>query len=486
MREMVAIGLDVEPEQPLADVKSRCEASALAIALYTSHNYNRTTDSAPVDSILKHGPEVTTDTVRVYLGHKGAYSEDFISQCYLTDPRSDIDGKIQVVWSCPPLQKMRVIVLLEQPVDVTALDVSPKRGQEIWANKVRGIADMLGLQIDPVATDPSRILYVAKHRPGADHYTGVFRGRPVQWDEIPEVAKTDGNAFLQAGKGTGGSTIPDVVVTAPSGAQVDVTALYRRYGKRWLLTDMLSDSHVAKGSGSDKLHVECPFSDELTSESGRTSTTVWDAGETEHGFAKVLCQHSCKEKYPHTVNYVARWIEDGVIDPAWLEDSSFMIGADQPGRFEELTPAEEAEEHPKIADEFEPIAGWLPKGYAVRGQTIYLKGDEQDTPLCQLFNVVGRASNEAGDGGAGRIIQFRNGNGIDVEMTIDRKDIMKDGGGEIIDKLADAEMDIDVRDKKGKGQLLDLLHRITPQRRIATVRRPGWTRNRSGEITGFL
>ena len=340
MRGMVAIGLDIEPEQPLADVIDRCEASGFAIVLYTSHNHNRNTDSAPVDTILKHGDEVTTESVRAYLRHKGAYSEDFISQCELIDPRADVGGKIQAVWSCPPLQKMRAVALFAEPVDVTTLDPSPKRGQEIWANKVRGLAKMLGVQIDPVAVDPSRILYIAKHRPSADWYCAVFRGRPVQWDEIPEVAKGADNPFLQAGGGKGGSTIPDV--TTSTG--IDVTALYRRYGKRWMLADMLSDSHVAKGAGSDRLHVECPFSDEHNSESGPTSTTVWNAGETEHGFAKVLCQHTCKDRY-HTVDYVARWIEDGVIDPDWLEDDSFMIGApDQPGPFEELTPAELEEE----------------------------------------------------------------------------------------------------------------------------------------------
>ncbi|MDO6455613.1 hypothetical protein Q4494_00860 [Celeribacter halophilus] len=364
MRGMVAIGLDIEPEQPLDDVINRCKASGLAIVLYTSHNHGRITDCEAVDTILKHGGEVTTETVRAYLRSKGAYSEDFISQCILTNSHADIDGKIQAVWSCPPLQKMRAIALFKEPVDVTALDPSPKRGQEVWANKVRGLAQILGVRIDPVATDPSRILYIAKHRPGSDWYCAVFRGRPVQWNDIPEVAKGVDNPFLQAAGGKGGSTIPDV--TTSTG--IDVTAPYRRYGKRWMLADMLSDSHVAKSEGSDRLHVECPFSDEHTSESGPTSTTVWNAGETERGFAKVLCQHSCKDRY-HTVDYVARWIEDGVIEPAWLEDPSFMIGApDQTGPFEELTPAELEEEQTaqseqarhfeELAEEIDKTAPW--------------------------------------------------------------------------------------------------------------------------------
>ncbi|WP_209833791.1 DUF927 domain-containing protein [Ruegeria sp. HKCCE3926] len=347
MRGMVAIGLDVEPEQPLDDVIDICEASGLAIVLYTSHNFDRTSDTAPVDTILKHGDDVTTDTIRAYLRSKNAYSESFIEECELTNPRDDVDGKIQCVWSCPPLQKMRVIVPFERPVDVTALDTSPKKGQGIWASKVRGLADMLRLRIDPVATDPSRILYLAKHRPNTEWYCAVFRGRPVQWEEIPEMQKGADNPFLQAGGVKSGSTIPDVITSTG----VDVTALYRRYGKRWLLADMLENTDAAKQQASNGLHVECPFSDSHTTESAVSSTTAWNAPDTEQGFAKVLCLHSCKDRY-HTVDYIAQWIEDDVIDPDWLEDPAFMVDApDQPGRFEELTSDEIAEQRVQEAEQ---------------------------------------------------------------------------------------------------------------------------------------
>ncbi|MGK7652394.1 hypothetical protein ACSQ76_08265 [Roseovarius sp. B08] len=340
MRHMVAIGLDIEPEQPLSDVIDRCEASGLAIVLYTSHNHARTTDCEKVDTILKYGEEISTATVRDFLRSKKTYSEAFISQCELVDPRADIDGKKQCVWSCPPLQKMRAVALLDEPVDVSELHPSPKKGGEIWANKVRGIADLLGVTIDPVATDPSRILYVAKHRTNAEWYCAVFQGRPVRWEEIPEKAKGENNPYLKAAKAIGSSSIPDVITSTG----VDVTALYRSYGKRWMLADMLAGSHVAKEEASDRLHVECPFSDEHTSESGPTSTTVWNAPDSEYGYAMALCQHTCKERY-HTVDYVRRWIEDEVIDPAWLEAPSFMADTPEPpGPFEELTPSELGEE----------------------------------------------------------------------------------------------------------------------------------------------
>lgn len=154
--------------------------------------------------------------------------------------------------------------------------------------------------------------------------------------------------------------------------------------------------------------------------------------------------------------------------------------------FIEEAEAEEKAEIPEVADEFEPITDWLPKGYNVRGETIYLKGEENDTPLCQLFNVIGRNANEDAASGAGVIINFTNRNGEDITMTLDRREIMKEGGGEILDALADADMLIYLRDRKGKGHLLDLFHSVSPQRLITTIKRPGWVRDRSGEIDGFL
>lgn len=160
---------------------------------------------------------------------------------------------------------------------------------------------------------------------------------------------------------------------------------------------------------------------------------------------------------------------------------------EQAREYIEAVEAEEEAEIPKVSDVFEPIKDWLPKAYRVRGDTIYLRrSEDNDTPLCQLFNVVGRNADEGATSGAGVIVQFTNRNGVIVDMVLDRREIIKEGGGEILDTLADSDMLLYVRDRKGKGQLLDLLHSITPQRLITTIKRPGWVRERSGEIKGFL
>jgi len=131
---------------------------------------------------------------------------------------------------------------------------------------------------------------------------------------------------------------------------------------------------------------------------------------------------------------------------------------------------------------------WIKPPFKVKHGIILKMGadDDLDRPLCQVFDVVGRSSNLAGDAGAGRIIRFTNENGVDVEMTLDRSALFKADGGGVLDALADAGMDLRYSGKNGRGDMLDLLRTIKSDRQVPVAPHPGWTRDRAGHITGFL
>ena len=139
-------------------------------------------------------------------------------------------------------------------------------------------------------------------------------------------------------------------------------------------------------------------------------------------------------------------------------------------------------------DQFEDPAEWLPPSYKIKRDTIYKEGEEDspDIPVCQRFDVVGRSSNLDGTAGAGRIIQFENENGETIELTLDRSDLFRADGGNVITRLSDTGMAIFASGRHGRERLLSLFQQITPQRRIPTIPTPGWTRDRTGNITGFM
>ncbi|WP_167647632.1 DUF927 domain-containing protein [Mameliella alba] len=484
MSVMYAIGLDIDSGTTYADMVDKLEALGRFALIYTTHSHGKTGLELKRDEVLRK-LQITRDPseaeVRQFLRDfdKNRYEEGFIAACTIKEQKHQTSEGVKIVLDTPELDKMRVIFPLAEPVKLIDLADTQADALAIWEDKITGLArNTLGVHFDTSCTDPSRLFYTARHPKGGAWDCAIVQGEPLDFDSIEPMKKSaytsmrDDNAFAVAG----GNDDRPPKCTMPSGASLN--DWHRDAKGRFQIANLLD--HLcpdkirhAGGEAEGHVHIECPFEHEHGSEGG-TATMAVNALDSQSEYWSVWCHHdACQGR--RKLQFLEEMLRAGWFEESALTDleSGYL-----------LEPADE--DRPEVPEEFEAITGWLPKGYAVRGQTIYLKGDEQDTPLCQLFNVVGRASNEAGDGGAGRIIQFRNGNGVDVEMTIDRKDIMKDGGGEIIDKLADSEMEIHVRDKKGKGQLLDLLHRITPQRRIATVRRPGWTRNRSGEITGFL
>jgi uncharacterized protein (DUF927 family) len=71
-------------------------------------------------------------------------------------------------------------------------------------------------------------------------------------------------------------------------------------------------------------------------------------------------------------------------------------------------------------------------------------------------------------------------------MTLDRADLFKGDGGGIIDRLASAGMDLRFSGANGRGEMLDLLRSVKSDTLIPVAPRPGWTRDRTGRVTGFL
>ena len=112
--------------------------------------------------------------------------------------------------------------------------------------------------------------------------------------------------------------------------------------------------------------------------------------------------------------------------------------------------------------------------------------DVPDIAVCQRFDVVGRSSNLDGTAGAGRIVEYKNENGESVELTLDRADLFRADGGDTIKTLADTGMRLYVSGRQARERLLSLFQQISPQRRIPTIPTPRWTRDRMGNVTGFM
>lgn len=339
MREMAAIGLDLDEGADIDVVADTVEGTGWACFLYTSYNHLKTTIDVGYSAIhaMAKGEAFTDEMVRDHLRQKKpALGESFISKVTIHDEKLDIGDGFVVRCDCPPIHKMRLIFPFAESINIAELDDDPAKGPDVWKAKVKGLAAKLGVHHDKACEDPSRLFYTARHRPDDEEFQCiVFRGAPVAWEDIP----TDGDPWSQAGEGQGESSIPEGVMFG----DVCVTDLYRSYGMRWNIADILrnTDAHIA---GTGKSHVDCPFRELNHTDKGKDRATIAvNAADSAQGYAVIHCEHeSCKTSNQHIVHYIKQLLEDGTLTLDMLEDPHDMepIPDEGEGPFRRLTPLE--------------------------------------------------------------------------------------------------------------------------------------------------
>jgi hypothetical protein len=372
MREMAAIGLDLDEGTDIEAVARVVDETGWACFLYTSYNHMKTTIDVSYSAIhaLAKGEPFSDELVRAHLHQKKpALGESFIEHVTIREEKVDIGDGFVVRCDCPPIHKMRLIFPFSEPINIAELDDDPAKGPDVWKAKVKGLAAKLGVHHDRACEDPSRLFYTARHRPeDGDFECIVFRGAPLAWEDIPSSA---GDPWSQAGQGRGGSSIPEGVMFG----DVSVTDLYRHYGMRWNIADMLegTDAHI-EWTGTGKSHVDCAYRElNHTDKAKDRATIAVNAADSHSGFAVVSCEHeSCKTSNNHIVYQLKQWLEDGVLTVDMLEDPTFMEPLPDSGEetFMRLTPAELEEEQAAQGDKAQ--------GFEARASEFTMDANESD------------------------------------------------------------------------------------------------------------
>ncbi len=468
----------------------RAEAKwGCAFVAWESYSNMTTCTELKRNEVVKHAGckgNPTLDQVKAFICEKKGTAPHIVDTVQIKHQRYATKEGEMIVVTHDPIPKFRAFVFLKDG-DVPfmgegAVANTQAEAQKLYKRKVHGLAAAIDIPADPASADPSHLHFAARHKEGAQQRIVIHRNKFASWDALPEADAPD------VGKAQGkGSSREDVITKNGT----NVTELYNRYAKRWMLADLaeangLGTSANASNHGG-KFHVVCPFADEHTDSADDTATFVMNADDSKTDFAIAKCMHaSCAHR--HTRDFLAAWIDQGLIDSADLEDAQWMVPLpdDDPGeRFAQYTPEEIAE---GIGEE-DPYA-WVRFPFAVKNNKFCKPApkdsDKLDAYLCQTFDVLGRSSNLAGDDDAGRIIGFTNENGVYIEKTLDRADLFKSDGGGVIDDLARAGMKFFFSGRNGRSDFLDLLRSMKSSTRIPIARQGGWTRDAAGRVTGFM
>ena len=491
MKTVEFVGLDSDAGDSFADALDAVEAEGWAVIGYTSFNHLTKRSRVKRDEVLKHFKaerDITNAEMREYLEVAGKLRQHVIDTVEIeTQSDHDEDG-VAIVITHKPLEKWRMLFPLETALTVTKLHPVHKTAREVYKQKVLGLAKRLGLKIDEACLEVARAFYMPSHPTGAEYSIEIIRGRGLTLDELPAVAKSGlDDPFSIAGAGA------DKEVAQIAGMSAMKWAA--KYGPRLRIAELLKDhapDHIRKENG-DIVVVECPF-DASHSNAGDAADTGCHVEDAYGEKAFVWkCKHGCKATHDR-LDMVMKAIADEWFAPALLIDEAYL----EPLSNEDLA-KEEAYARGMDTDEsrFEPVASWMPWGYEMEYGTIWKTGkpatdDDGDSvadtrvQLCQAFNAVGRASNLAGDASAGRMISFKNENGVEVEKTLQNRDLINSSGGGVLEDLADAGMLIYARSRKDRESLLNLFTIMKLSRHIPTIPRPGWNRDGGGNVIGFM
>lgn len=308
----------------------------VAAILYSTHSHLVAELELKHAKVAELGP-VTDESVRVFLTKQGKLAPHVIASATVTDACAETPDGWVVRVQTDPIPKFRIIFpIAEGDVRLTDLGATQPEAQDVFKRKVLGLADKLGIETDPATLDVSRFFFAARHRRGAEWRVAIHRAPPICFADVPlrEADATPRKKKRQR-----------VEAKTPDGDTVNVTGLYGRYARRWMMAEIAEEcglgTSVSADNGGGKFHIVCPFADGHTNSADDTATFAINAEDSETGYAIIKCLHgSCQGR--HMTEYLAAWIESGELDPVLLEDADFMSPVPDQGesKFLRLTPGE--------------------------------------------------------------------------------------------------------------------------------------------------
>ncbi|MFD2741317.1 hypothetical protein ACFSUD_17210 [Sulfitobacter aestuarii] len=328
------LSLDVESGDSMEEAEERLEKLGIAALFYTSFNDGTTTTLLSRDAVLKAlkiESDPTDEQVRQYLTDRGQHRPSHIASARIKDQHLHTEEGVKIALEHAPLEKWRVVVPLAEAQKITDLGPFQKVQQAAFASKVRGLAQMLGVIHDESCEDVSRAFYAPSHRPKADYYVAVYRGRALTFDEVPTVdskLKADGE----------GSTLKGWA--AETARSFEVAELLKAE----------APDKVREDKGG-LLVVECPF-DHLHGNAGDADDGgchVRD-GDGDDGFQWACKHNSCSGH--DRLDMLAQALSDGWFERDLIEQGSAYI---LPAADEE-DPAESVEEELTKSATFEERA----------------------------------------------------------------------------------------------------------------------------------
>ncbi|CDX60241.1 hypothetical protein MPL1032_30125 [Mesorhizobium plurifarium] len=290
------MGLDVDSGASLEETFNKVRRAGLTAIFYTTHSHNTTVIEVAYDKFhrwaIKAGlsTEPTDELVRRYLREESNYVADVCDSAEFIEKRHE-DG-MKLIVRTRPIDKFRIIFPLAKPFIYAQQVGAHKDVINLWESKVLGMGRSLGIEIDRVARDPSRLFYLPRHPKGSDNYRIMLAcGHLLRIEDVPAAnvrERVSNDPFDRAAHALGGTSGKSGNGGLEKWAReradgFDIASLFRDH----------CEDRIRETQTIDKLTTDCPY-DEDHSNPGDPEdkgTFIQSAGMDAERFA-FYCSHN--------------------------------------------------------------------------------------------------------------------------------------------------------------------------------------------------
>ncbi|MBS3648746.1 hypothetical protein KEU06_08900 [Pseudaminobacter sp. 19-2017] len=264
------MGLDIDSGASMEETFQRVRKMGLAAIFYTTHSHGSTEIEIAYDKFYRWAlkneiePSESTELIRRYMREETNYVSDVCDHSEFVEKRHE-DG-MKLILRTRPIDKFRVIFPLKEAFVYAQQQGAHKDVIHQWELKVLGMGRSIGVEIDRVARDPSRLFYLPRHgKDSTNHRIMLTCGKLVAYEDVPAASTTsrvsddpfDQAAAIMGGTMRGRTMSPTLGLDLGQWAkdhahEFDIASVFR---------DHCSD-RIRVEQTQDKLTVECPFDDD--------------------------------------------------------------------------------------------------------------------------------------------------------------------------------------------------------------------------------
>lgn len=363
--KLYMMGLDVDSGASMEETLAKLRRMGLFFISYTTHSHGTGHLEIKKDRFYKwaddngYPTEPSTEGVKLFLTDEAKYTADVIASAEYVETVHESTG-IQIVVRTRPIDKFRLVFLLDKPYVIAEQKMSQKEAIVQWGDMILGMGAALGIKVDRAARDCSRLFYLPSRDAKATNAKIVINaGKKLDWTTIEkksirehnEIADSD--PYGQAGAVMGGN-VRGRAVSPQKGLDLQQWARETAHG--FQISEVFKDhcdDRLREETAPGKFTCECPF-DEDHSNAGDPDDKgcfIHDAGSDAQTFAFRCSHDSCSGR--DRLDMLQKAMKDGWFTDDVLTDPTYNIAVEEAPEEEEVSEDSGQEETEEPEEEIE-------------------------------------------------------------------------------------------------------------------------------------